>query len=256
MQLRSSGLPPLRDAALITRPKLDVILSSMGSHRLDPIWTWRCCCPRRARAPSRLRRALPSSRWSARWSDVRWVSKPSGLMSHGEIEARLDAALADPLQVGILLDLRSPGGEASGVFELARRIRVASTIKPIGRTPTMPRTRRLLPSRLSPAPDAIADRRVGSIGGSRCTSTTVGEGRQWPELPPLSSRAVQERFLPARATSTPRATTAFADQGGSSQRHLRESGRTRCAESIRMPCATEAGLFYAEQAVATASPTP
>ena len=86
----------------------------------------------RARRQHRVRRALPSSRWSARWSDVRWaIEAASGLMSYGEIIARLDAALADPQVAGILLDLDSPGGEASGVFELAERIRAASTIKPI-----------------------------------------------------------------------------------------------------------------------------
>ncbi len=59
------------------------------------------------------------------------IEAASGLMSYGEIEARMDTALADPQVAGILLDLDSPGGEASGVFELAERIRAASTIKPI-----------------------------------------------------------------------------------------------------------------------------
>jgi capsid assembly protease len=59
------------------------------------------------------------------------IEAVSGLMSYGEIEAQLDAALADPQVAGILLDLDSPGGEASGVFELAQRIRDASQIKPI-----------------------------------------------------------------------------------------------------------------------------
>jgi ClpP class serine protease len=76
------------------------------------------------------------------------IEAASGLMSYGEIEARLDAALADPQVAGILLDLDSPGGEASGVFELAERIRAASPSSRSGRTPTMPRTRRPLPSRL------------------------------------------------------------------------------------------------------------
>ena len=55
----------------------------------------------------------------------------SGLMSYGEIGARLDAAIADPAVSGILLDVDSPGGEAGGVFELAERIRAADAVKPV-----------------------------------------------------------------------------------------------------------------------------
>ena len=55
----------------------------------------------------------------------------SGLMSYGEIGARLDAALADPAVSGILLDVDSPGGEAGGVFELAERIRAIDAVKPV-----------------------------------------------------------------------------------------------------------------------------
>ena len=55
----------------------------------------------------------------------------SGLTSYGEIAAMLDAALADPHVSGILLDIDSPGGEASGSFELARRVREAAAMKPV-----------------------------------------------------------------------------------------------------------------------------
>jgi signal peptide peptidase SppA len=55
----------------------------------------------------------------------------SGLTSYGEIAAMLDAALADPQVSGILLDIDSPGGEASGSFELARRVREVAAQKPI-----------------------------------------------------------------------------------------------------------------------------
>jgi signal peptide peptidase SppA len=55
----------------------------------------------------------------------------SGLTSYGEIAAMLDAALADPQVSGILLDIDSPGGEASGSFELARRVREVATQKPV-----------------------------------------------------------------------------------------------------------------------------
>ena len=55
----------------------------------------------------------------------------SGLTSYSEIAAMLDAAVADPMVSGILLDIDSPGGEASGSFELARRVREAAAIKPV-----------------------------------------------------------------------------------------------------------------------------
>ncbi len=55
----------------------------------------------------------------------------SGLTSYQEIGALLDAALADPSVAGILLDVDSPGGEAAGSFELARRVREAAAVKPI-----------------------------------------------------------------------------------------------------------------------------
>ncbi|MFZ4481967.1 MAG: S49 family peptidase, partial [Rhodoferax sp.] len=55
----------------------------------------------------------------------------SGLTSYASIAVQIDSAIADPLVSGIVLDIDSPGGEAAGVFELSRRIRAASQIKPI-----------------------------------------------------------------------------------------------------------------------------
>lgn len=55
----------------------------------------------------------------------------SGLVSYAEIGARLEAALADPLVAGIVLDIDSPGGETGGCFELARRVREAAGLKPV-----------------------------------------------------------------------------------------------------------------------------
>ncbi len=55
----------------------------------------------------------------------------SGLTSYGEIAAMIEAALNDPSINGILLEVDSPGGEAGGMFELARQIRAADSVKPI-----------------------------------------------------------------------------------------------------------------------------
>lgn len=55
----------------------------------------------------------------------------SGLTSYETIGAALDAALADSRVLGILLDVDSPGGEASGVFDLADRIAAVRSEKPV-----------------------------------------------------------------------------------------------------------------------------
>ncbi|MBU9123526.1 S49 family peptidase, partial [Burkholderia multivorans] len=55
----------------------------------------------------------------------------SGLASYAGIAAQLDAALASPEVAAILLDIDSPGGESGGVFDLADRIRAASQLKPV-----------------------------------------------------------------------------------------------------------------------------
>lgn len=55
----------------------------------------------------------------------------SGLTSYHEIGAQLSAAIGDPQTRGILLEVDSPGGEASGIFDLAEEIRAAAAIKPI-----------------------------------------------------------------------------------------------------------------------------
>jgi len=120
---------------LIHRPKLDVILSVVGQRlgmadvpampMMDMAAFQR---PTLASAPegiavihihgSLVKRSLG-------------MEAASGLTSYGEIAAMLDAALADPQVSGILLDIDSPGGEASGSFELARRVREATAIKPV-----------------------------------------------------------------------------------------------------------------------------
>ena len=55
----------------------------------------------------------------------------SGLTSYAGLAAQLDAAIGNPEVSAILLDIDSPGGESGGVFDLADRIRAASQIKPV-----------------------------------------------------------------------------------------------------------------------------
>ncbi|SDZ20090.1 protein C . Serine peptidase. MEROPS family S49 [Lysobacter sp. yr284] len=55
----------------------------------------------------------------------------SGLTSYQVIAQQFDAALADPVVRGIVLDIDSPGGEAAGVFDLADKIHAARQTKPV-----------------------------------------------------------------------------------------------------------------------------
>lgn len=118
---------------LIHGAKLDVILSAIGQRiGLD---VSALPAPQAAARPtlapqqtpgiavipiygSLLKRAMP-------------VDAASGLLAYGDIEAMLDAALADPAIHAIVLDIDSPGGEVGGCFELATRIRQMTAVKPI-----------------------------------------------------------------------------------------------------------------------------
>jgi capsid assembly protease len=55
----------------------------------------------------------------------------SGLESYDVIGSKLDAALADPMVRGILLEIDSAGGEGAGLFDLAARVRAADAVKPV-----------------------------------------------------------------------------------------------------------------------------
>lgn len=55
----------------------------------------------------------------------------SYILGYQQIARRLEAAVADGQVHSVILDIDSPGGEVSGVFELAEQIRAASERKPI-----------------------------------------------------------------------------------------------------------------------------
>lgn len=60
-----------------------------------------------------------------------WIGASSGLVSYEGIRYQMRAAAADPLTRSIILDLSSPGGEATGAFEAAAAIREAAAVKPV-----------------------------------------------------------------------------------------------------------------------------
>lgn len=60
-----------------------------------------------------------------------WIGAYSGMTSYEGIAAQLDRAMADKQVKAILLDIDSPGGEATGMFSLAAKVREVSAVKPV-----------------------------------------------------------------------------------------------------------------------------
>lgn len=116
---------------LVHRAKLDVILAVMGERLgvAPPLADLALPAPKSATTAPTGIAVIPILGTLVKRS--LGMEAASGLTSYSEIAAMLDAAVADPMVSGILLDIDSPGGEASGSFELARRVREAAAIKPI-----------------------------------------------------------------------------------------------------------------------------
>lgn len=60
-----------------------------------------------------------------------WVGANSGLTSYEGIKHQIAKAATDPKVKAILLDIESPGGQATGAFELAAAVREANKVKPV-----------------------------------------------------------------------------------------------------------------------------
>ena len=116
---------------LVHRAKLDVILAALGD-RLNiqpPAAAMALPGPRNMPSGTPGIAVIPVHGTLVK--RTAGLDAASGLTSYTEIAAMLDSAMADPQVAGILLEIDSPGGEASGSFELARRVREASTAKPV-----------------------------------------------------------------------------------------------------------------------------
>ncbi len=116
---------------LVHRAKLDVILAVMGERLgvAPPLADLALPVPKSAATAPTGVAVIPILGTLVKRS--LGMEAASGLTSYSEIAAMLDAAVADPMVSGILLDIDSPGGEASGSFELARHVREAAAIKPV-----------------------------------------------------------------------------------------------------------------------------
>ncbi|ULB08429.1 S49 family peptidase [Cereibacter azotoformans] len=60
-----------------------------------------------------------------------WIGASSGLTSYEGLAKQLTDAAADPKVKAIMLDLDSPGGEATGMFALAAKVREVAAEKPV-----------------------------------------------------------------------------------------------------------------------------
>lgn len=117
---------------LIYRPKLDAILAAIGERvglragGLPMPWS----------PNSQTRLVIPRGVavipiYGTLVKRTLGLEAQSGLTSYLSISTQLSEALADPEIKGVLLDIDSPGGEASGVFDLADQIAAARLQKPI-----------------------------------------------------------------------------------------------------------------------------
>lgn len=237
---------------LIARPKLDVILSVLGSRIGLPDLDMAMPLPmphQSATSGQAGIAVIPVVGTLVRRS--MGIEAASGLMSYGEIEARLDAALADPQVAGILLDLDSPGGEASGVFELAEHIRAASTIKPIwahandaaysAAFAIAAACQRLTLSQTAG---------VGSIGVIALhVDQSVKDAKDGLNYTAVFAGSHKNDFSPHEPL-TPQATTALQTEVDRLYDiFVNQVGQMRGLDPDAVR-ATEAGLFYGEQAVA------
>lgn len=122
---------------LIHRPKLDVILSVLGSRvgLADLSAPTGFVQPDRSAALADTGAAQSGIAvipiYGTLVRRTQGLEAQSGLTSYAGITQSLETALADPSVAAILLDIDSPGGESSGVFDLADRIRAATAIKPV-----------------------------------------------------------------------------------------------------------------------------
>lgn len=60
-----------------------------------------------------------------------WIGASSGLVSYEGIAAQLREAEADPDVRAVLLDIDSPGGEATGMFAAAKLVSAVNKTKPV-----------------------------------------------------------------------------------------------------------------------------
>ncbi len=109
---------------MIARPKLDTILGVLGprlaGQAIEPL--------NLSAAPSRETAITPNGIavipiTGTLVSRSGYLATASGLMSYSDIGDTIEAAAANALVRGIVLDIDSPGGEVGGLFDLVERLK-------------------------------------------------------------------------------------------------------------------------------------
>jgi len=237
---------------LIARPKLDVILSVLGSRIGVPEMDMALPLPvpKAAHASSQTGIAvIPVVGTLVK--RVMGIDAASGLTSYDEIGARLDAALGDPQIAGILLDMDSPGGEAGGVFELAARVRAASQIKPVwAHANDAAYSAAYAIAAASERLTLSQTAGVGSIGVIALhIDQSVKDAKDGLNYTAIFAGGHKNDFSPHEAL-TPQATTALQTEVDRLYTIFTSQVAAMRGLDRDAICATEAGVFFGEHAVA------
>ena len=99
-----------------------------------------------------------------------------GPTTYGEIRASFDLAMEDDAVKGIVLEIDSPGGEVSGVFDLAEHIRNSRSIKPV--TAVVNESAYSAAYLLASATDKIILPRTGGVGSVGVIATHADFSRR------------------------------------------------------------------------------
>lgn len=126
---------------LITERKLEVILSALGPRmggvdlsRVRPMTAWDDApeAEKRSRSPLNVVGNIAVIQVVGTLAHrVSAMEASSGASSYETLAAEFDAALKDPRVEGVLLEVDSFGGTASGCFDLADKIRMVAGSKPV-----------------------------------------------------------------------------------------------------------------------------
>ncbi len=237
----------------IHRPKLDVILSVLGSRVGFADLAAPVGYTPAARAPG-----PPSGKIAIipiHGTLVRRTSgleAESGLASYTGITAQLDAALASPEVAAILLDVDSPGGESGGVFDLADRIRAASEVKPVWAVANDMAFSAAYA--LASAATRVFVARTGGVGSigviAMHVDQSVKDAKDGVRYTAVFAGERKNDLNPHEPISDAAHAVLKAEVDRVYELFVETVARHRCidADAVR---ATEAGLFFGSDAVAT-----
>ena len=236
---------------MIHRPKLEVILSVLGERLgLNAGDIGNIPVPRSRAVPASAPGIAVIPIYGTLVKRTLGLDAISGLTSYQCIADQLDAALADPSISGILLDIDSAGGEASGVFDLADRIVAARQHKPICAVANDSAFSAAYA--LASAASKVFVTRTGGLGSIGVIAMHVDQSakdvREGLIYTPIFAGSHKNDLSPHEPLTDAAKTSLQTEVGRLYQLFVETVTRNRnlSAEAIR---ATEAGLFFGQDAV-------